>query len=363
MNNYRFDGIQALRFLAAIMVVFTHSIFYASERLGQGVFSWGVGAKGVDIFFVISGFVMVISSRFLVSSKDGWKEFIQKRLVRIVPLYWAATTFKLVVILLISSLVLHAKLDWWIIAKSYFFIPSHNLDGEIKPFLGVGWTLVFEMFFYLVFSISLFLRKNIYLFVGIVLLIFSMLSLFRGVNYSPWWFLMDPIILEFYAGMIIGYFTLKDKLVPKTLSLITLAVSLAYLFYSPNALGLPRILESGVPSAMLVWSIISLEIYLQGKIPRSIMFYGAASYALYLFHPVVAPLAPEVLKKLSIGIFPVSVLLSVIIAMTAAAVVHRWVELPATQLLRNRIRDRIHTKKHITNRSTRTDPAAYSDPS
>jgi len=339
MNNCRFDGIQALRFLAAIMVVFTHSIFYASERLGQGEFSWGTGAKGVDIFFVISGFVMVISSRFLVFSEDGWKIFLQKRLIRIVPLYWAATTFKLVVILLISSLVLHAKLDWWVIAKSYLFVPSHNLDGEIKPFLGVGWTLVFEMFFYLVFSISLLLRKNIYLFVGIVLLIFSMLSLFRGDNFSPWWFLMDPIILEFYAGMIIGYFTLKNKFIPKIPSIIVSTISLVYLFVSPNVLSLPRILEHGFPSAMLVWSIVSLEVYLQGKIPRSLIFFGAASYALYLFHPLVAPLAPVVLKKLSIGVFPISVLLSVTIAMTVAALVHRWLELPSTQFLRNRMRD------------------------
>ncbi len=339
MNDYRFDGIQTLRFLAAIMVVFTHSIFYASERLGQGEFSWGAGAKGVDIFFVISGFVMVISSRFLVASEDGWKIFLKKRIIRIVPLYWAATTCKLVVILLVSSLVLHAKLDWWIIVKSYFFLPSHNLDGEIEPFLGVGWTLVFEMFFYLVFSISLFLRKNIYVFVGIVLSIFSILSLFRGVNYSPWWFLMDPIILEFYFGMGIGYFTLKNKLISKISSIIVLTISLAYLFLSPNLLGLPRVLESGVASAMLVWSIISLEVYLQGKIPRVIMFFGAASYALYLFHPLVAPLAPVMFKELTIGIFPFSVFFSIAITMTVAAVVHRCFELPLTEFLRNRIRN------------------------
>ena len=339
MNSYRFDGIQALRFLAAIMVVFTHSFFYASERLGQGEFSWSMGAKGVDIFFVISGFVMVVSSRFLVSSEGGSKIFLRKRLIRIVPLYWVATTFKVAVILLMASLVLHAELDWWVIVKSYFFIPSQNVDGEIKPFLGVGWTLVFEMFFYLVFSISLFLRKNIYQFVGVVLLVFSILSLFRGENYSPWWYLMDPIILEFYAGMIIGYFTLKNKFIPSVLSVGTLIVSLAYLFFSSNALGLPRILESGFPSAMLVWSVISLEVYLQGKIPRSIMFLGAASYALYLFHPLVAPLAPVILKKLSIGTFPVSVLLSITIAITAAVLVHRWFELPLTQLLQKKIRN------------------------
>ncbi len=333
MDNYRFDGIQALRFLAAIMVVFTHSIFYASERLGQGEFSWGTGAKGVDIFFVISGFVMVISSRALITDTNGWKIFLNKRLVRIVPLYWAATTFKLIVILLASSLVLHAQIDWWVILKSYFFIPSHNIDGEIKPFLGVGWTLVFEMFFYLTFSLSMLLGKNVYFFVGSVLLTFSTLSIFRGVNYSEWWFLMDPIILEFYFGMILGYLILKNKVMPKTPSIMVLILSLAYLFLSSNALNLPRILESGIPSAMLVWSVISLEVYFQGKVPQPIMFFGAASYALYLFHPLVAPLSPVLLNKLAIGTVPISVLISVAIAMAVAAVIHRWFEIPVTKHL------------------------------
>ena len=150
---------------------------------------------------------------------------------------------------------------------------------------------------------------------------------------------MDPIILEFYAGMIIGYFTLKKKKISTVPSFILLTISLTYLFLSSNILGLPRILENGFPSAILIWSAISLEAYLQGKIPRIIMFFGAASYALYLFHPLVAPLAPVVLRKMSIAIFPVSVLLSITIAMIVAAVVHRWFELPLTQFLRNKISD------------------------
>ena len=183
MNNYRFDGVQALRFLAAMMVVFTHSVFYASERLGAGKFSWGTGAQGVDIFFVISGFVMVISSRHLVNHIDGWKIFFRKRLARIVPLYWTATTVKLVVLLLASGLVLHSKLDWWSIFKSYFFIPTHTSNG-VRVLLGVGSTLVFEMFFYFVFATALYLKKNIYMFAGVVLLFFSLLSIFRGKDSS-----------------------------------------------------------------------------------------------------------------------------------------------------------------------------------
>lgn len=336
MKTYRFEGIEVLRFAAALMVVFTHSFFYTSERLGQEKISWSNGAAGVDIFFIISGFVMVISSQSLTSSKGGWRQFIVKRAVRIVPLYWAATTYKLIIITLLSGVVLHSKLDWWVIIKSYFFIPSQNPDGEITPFLGVGWTLVFEMFFYTVFTFALFLRKNIYLFVGLVLLIFTMLSFVRGADYSPWWFLMDPIILEFYIGMVIGYLTLKNRSLPSVPSVIALIGSFIYLMFSPNIFGLHRVLENGIPATIIVCSVVSLEVHFQRKIPRFLIFLGTASYALYLFHPLISPIAPTILKKISIGNFPLSVVLSVSIAIFSAAIVHIWFEKPVTSYLRRK---------------------------
>jgi len=121
INYYKYDGVQALRFLAAAMVLVTHSFFYASERLGGNVLSWVTGAKGVDIFFIISGFVMVISSRNLISQGDGWRTFLQHRLIRIVPLYWTATSAKLLIVILMSGLALHSKFDLWVVMKSYFF--------------------------------------------------------------------------------------------------------------------------------------------------------------------------------------------------------------------------------------------------
>lgn len=332
-SSYRFDGIQALRFLAAIMVVFTHSLLYASERLGVGDFRWSVGGNGVDIFFVISGFVMVISSRYLIDTDDGWRVFLKKRIVRIVPLYWGATSFKLLVLLLMSSVVLHADLNWWTIFKSYFFIPSKNIDGDIKPFLGVGWTLVFEMFFYVIFTIALLLRQNIYKFVGLVLLAFSIASLFRGADYSPWWYLMNPIILEFYSGMILGYLALNNRFMPSPIALALFILSLAHLLLAPNIFDLPRVLQVGIPATVLVWSTLSLEGFFQNKIPRPILFFGAASYALYLFHPLVAPLAPVILAKLSIGSVTVSVFFSVTLALVTSAIVHVWFEKPVTKFL------------------------------
>ena len=335
--NHRYDGIQALRLLAALLVVVTHATFYAMERLGVGGEVWHNGARGVDIFFIISGVVMVISSRRLLEDEAGWKIFVTKRLQRIVPLYWVATTFKVVTVLLISSLVLHADMDWWNIFKSYLFIPSKNVDGDITPFLGVGWTLVFEMFFYAVFAAALFFRKNIYAFTGAVLLAFSLISWLRGETFSTWLYLMDSIILEFYMGMIIGYFALKRRFWPAAFALVSGLLALAFLLLSADIdnAPLPRFIWSGIPAAVVVWSVMSLEKYLHGRIPRGVMFFGAASYALYLFHPLIAPFAPVVLSKLSLRSFSLSVLCSLAVSMVAAAVIHRWIELPFNNIIRS----------------------------
>ena len=82
-----FTGIQALRFVAAMLVVLAHSTAMVNERMHLDMFKWRAGWSGVDIFFVISGFVMAISSGGLMQRANGWKIFLTRRLIRIVPLY------------------------------------------------------------------------------------------------------------------------------------------------------------------------------------------------------------------------------------------------------------------------------------
>jgi peptidoglycan/LPS O-acetylase OafA/YrhL len=107
-HKQTYTGIQALRFVAAMLVVLAHSTAMVNERMHLDMFKWRAGWSGVDIFFVISGFVMTISSGGLTQRVDGWKIFITRRLIRIVPLYWVATTIKLATILVLPSLALAA---------------------------------------------------------------------------------------------------------------------------------------------------------------------------------------------------------------------------------------------------------------
>ena len=219
------------------------------------------------------------------------------------------------------------------IFKSYFFIPSVNVDGDIRPFLSIGWTLIFEMFFYFVFAGALLLGRNIYRFVGFVLFTFALASLFIENRSSPWWYFFNPIILEFYFGMLLGYFALQNKYMSYQVSVVIFFGSLAYLFGSTNILNLPHVIETGVPATLLIWATVSLEPHIKAKIPRPILFYGAASYSLYLFHPLIAPLAPMLLKKSAISSFPISILFSIVLAMTTASIVHLWFEKPLTNFI------------------------------
>lgn len=284
-RSNRYDGIQVLRFVAALMVVITHSTFYASERLDPSFQFWQRGATGVDIFFVISGFVMVVSSQ----RGDGWidwREFFYRRVVRIFPPYWVATTLNLLVLVAIPSMVLHSSLDWQSVLKSYLLIPDYNSDGNIEPLLGVGWTLYFESFFYAAFAVALVLRLNPIWSVTAIMVAAAAASGLRGEGWPAYAVYLDPIVLEFAAGMLIGKLA-RSLRAPLWAGVLVLVAAFAVLLLRPDPPGWPRALVTGVPAATLVLCAVLLEPYLQGKKWMApLVFMGAASYVLYLFHPV-----------------------------------------------------------------------------
>ena len=149
-SGTRYDSIQILRAVAALAVV----VFHAGQRVAV---PFGVGQAGVDIFFVISGFVMWIVS-------DNGKtpiEFIRARILRIVPLYWVATLLMAVGAWL--GLFPRMRVAWDDLLASLFFVPYYSLSStkEIVPVLRQGWTLNYEMFFYVSFALALMLKRSI----------------------------------------------------------------------------------------------------------------------------------------------------------------------------------------------------------
>ena len=118
-----------------------------------------LGNAGVDLFFVISGFVMVYASERMFGRAGGQLQFITRRLIRIVPLYWLVTPLYLVMALAIPAF--EKSYSVASVVASYLFIPWPRLDGIMQPLVGQGWTLNYEMFFYAIFAAAILAPRRI----------------------------------------------------------------------------------------------------------------------------------------------------------------------------------------------------------
>lgn len=332
----RYEGIQALRFVAALLVVITHSTFYAHERLSPSVVVWKGGTVGVDIFFVISGFVMTVTAEpFMV--RGGWKNFAVRRVVRIVPMYWIATTLKVATMLALPGAALHAALTPLSGVASYLFLPSRNPAGQVEPLVGPGWTLNFEMLFYAVFATGLLLRKNVLLFAGAVMVVIGSLHAVRGSGDWPTWaFYLDSIVLYFVVGIVVGKLATTDH--ARRNLLVVLGVALAGVLACvavPHGVDWSRdaVFRKAVVVALFVVVVLA-EPFLRTVLPRAVLFLGEASYSLYLFHSMLAPVVPVALGAIGVRSGPLSVAGSIVGSVVAAALIYRYVERPITRSLR-----------------------------
>jgi peptidoglycan/LPS O-acetylase OafA/YrhL len=339
LKHKKFDGIQALRIVAAVLVLFTHCTYYTWERLDRHFPVWQRGTRGVDIFFVISGFVMVYSGKNLTRLSDGWKTFAKRRIIRIVPLYWLLTTLKICLMGLAAGLALHAKLSLWTATASYLFLPARNLDGKIEPLLAVGWTLNFEMLFYLIFTLALYLRSNIYQFVGIVLGLLSVGSLLRHPSSSPAMFYLNAIVLEFFFGMLIARYCMRGVYIPEKLAFCLFCCGFFLLLLPAFESTLPKVLISGIPAALMIWSATSLERF-HAFIPKTVLYLGEASYSIYLVHPFVCPLPPLLMSRAHIHLPVFAVAISALFGLAMGCLVHEFIEVPISKKLNYVLRER-----------------------
>ena len=262
------SNIQVLRAFAAINVVLFH-IILASKSYLQDVdllnHAGGWGASGVDIFFVISGFVMLHTQ---MVRRLTPLEFFKNRTLRIVPIYWTLSLFVILLYLTQPSIFRDIKVTpTWAISSLFF---TSSIFANQPPIVHVGWTLEWEMYFYLVFAISLFFRSlSIQLwFVAITLVCTSL-------------FTNSYIVLEFLFGMVVAYAHIRWKLLPKQGVLLFMFGTLLLLFSllpSVATLQINRVLLWGIPAILIVLGLISCS---QANI-RLLTFLGDASYSIYL---------------------------------------------------------------------------------
>ena len=202
-SNPTIPAIQFLRALAATAVAASHVRFDFVNNVSPPGFlpaAFNLGAAGVDLFFVISGFVMVYSSESLFGQPNAPATFLLRRIARIVPLYWVMTSVMLAYVLARGFGPSDASPQ--LALASYFFIPYRRPSGAMDPLYGIGWTLNYEMFFYVVFVVAMAARREIAV-AGIAVLFAVFALIVPTKDYLPAQvaYLANPLILEFVFGM------------------------------------------------------------------------------------------------------------------------------------------------------------------
>jgi len=265
-------SIQVLRGLAAFGVL----LFHASLL--------GVGSAGVDVFFVVSGFVMWSSTN---SREHSPWAFWKARLIRIAPLYYFYTAIFCLMLYVHEAFA--TPLDE--VLKSLLFIPFTNShDKQMVPILGAGWTLNYEALFYVVFGCALLVTRTSWRFalVSVILILFVAARPFTDQNNAIAFRSTSPLLLEFLAGMAAGALHQHIQRLPKIAGALLLlggagllvALWLAY----PD---LPRTLRFGFPATMIVMGALNLEPLIQALPMGMLKQLGDASYSLYLVHGLV----------------------------------------------------------------------------
>jgi exopolysaccharide production protein ExoZ len=325
-------GIQSLRALAALMVVVHHAFVLWRERgpSPQGPMIWENGAAGVDIFFVISGFVMMISAPGLAGKANKAWVFFRRRLIRIVPLYWIFTTVKLILLWASPELTKRHVGSWWHVVASYLFISSVDGNGSIAPVVIVGWTLNYEMLLYVLFTVALLLDAPLLKFLAPTLVILAAVKLFYGASWPAFTRVASPLILEFLFGVLLAHFTLQGRLPGPRVSAMLFVAGAVAILITPQ-LALWRCLTWGIPAAAIVTAAVALEGRLGSKLPKWLLEAGNASYAIYLTHTFVLPAVGVALVKLhhrGVIVLVATILASLICSLLAGEVVHRIIEVP-----------------------------------
>ncbi|WP_331376905.1 acyltransferase family protein [Sinorhizobium chiapasense] len=309
-------GIQYLRAAAALAVV----IFHAAEKTGH---HFAIGAAGVDVFFVISGFIMwVISDRRPVTPA----RFMVDRIRRIVPIYWLAAM--VMVAGGIAGLFPNMVLSVEHVLASLFFMPMRSpSNGEIWPVLVQGWTLNFEMLFYAVFAISLLLPRKWRL-PSIAGLFFFLVvaGLVTSFDNPLMLTYTRPIILEFVAGMVIAELWLKGRVPPLVAGVALIACSFGG-FLLIGILHLPfDEFTIGPLAVMLVVGALSIEAHGHIRSLQLPNLLGNASYSIYIWHTFAISVVAKAASMVGIDAWialAVSVLSGTVIGIAGYAMLER----------------------------------------
>lgn len=312
-------NIQILRAIAAIIVIAFHTVLAAEKYNLPTNFFYKVdfwGAAGVDIFFIISGFIMVYIQD---KKKRNSVEFLMDRMERILPLYWTLALFISFLLIVFPQGFNELTLNFETFFKTLFFI---NFLSNETPLVYVGWTLEYEMLFYLVFGLSLLIKNQKFAFLVCIAILISMV--FLGLN---------AIIVEFIYGMMIGLlfskyrFTIKNKY---CLIMIILGFSLLTIEWSKE---ISRSITWGLPSILIFIGAL----YLKPIKNKILELLGASSYSMYLVQVFSIPIFYKAISSISVFKIPqlaeVYVILCIVCSIIAGLLLYLLIEKPLSNVI------------------------------
>jgi len=311
--------VQALRAVAALLVAIYHLFLNeqagitnnGSEEISALLETTRNGFAGVDMFFVISGFIMVYVTQNTAHGKYASLDFLIARLTRIYPLWWFFCACFLVIIvagtgqLTPASYNIEAEQTAGFLVRSFLLWPQEKL-----PYIVVGWTLIHELYFYAIFAgFMLAPRAWLPVLAGVWCLVLCIgatagLSTDR-VATGILSLAFHPLTLEFIFGVAIGLLVTKGI---RTLALPAFVIGTTVfvgglLFFTHDmveiSLNWSRVVLFGIPSAFILYGLVSLELEKGWSAPSQLVYLGDASYALYLGHVVIYLVATKAFEVLA----------------------------------------------------------------
>lgn len=279
MAKKQYDSIQLMRGLAALTVIFMHI-----QMIKRGAF-------GVELFFCISGFIM------MHVTQRGYEHFFTKRLIRIVPLYWLAA-FLTAAILVIAPAVFRTlvfKPEFFV--KTLLFLPFYYKGASgstVNSLVQVGWTLMLEMFYYVLFYISTRIsQKHRHYISSLILIVLVTVGSIVKTDNTFVRFYCQPVMLEFIFGMfsyklLTNETTRAFKSFGKSVCVVSGCVLWLFLFFIDDIPYVERM------DRFIKYGLISFAVFLllfkgfeNCSIPKPLIALGNISYSLYLTHSFV----------------------------------------------------------------------------
>lgn len=306
----KLHALQYLRAVAALAVVYSHISIQVD---GYKQYLADVGSFGVDIFFVISGFIMVYISK----PTDKPMAFMINRVRRVVPLYWFFTFLMAGILLILPNVFKATVFQWDTLLLSLTFIPHWSVahDGFVWPIVAPGWSLIFEMYFYSVFALSLLLAQRFRLLFVIVVIstVFLLATLMNTGESAFYRFFAKSMVFEFILGMLLAVAWKRGFTLPSSTCWYLLALGFSILLLSLPG---PRIVEYGIASLIIVAACLFINVkeYSWG------VLLGDSSYSLYLSHIFTLGLLRKFLPPL-LGEGQLSAYLFVLISLFACVMV------------------------------------------